>query len=225
MFMTRASHLRVVLLAFFAVFMADMGRSAEPLETNLARFPQSIDPKCNFGRAKLYDECSSQQAIFDTALKAANEQGKTLLVSYGAEWCIWCHVFDQYLLGAHTIMEYRYSDPGEKLYYEITRFERPNADPSLEALFLKHFAEKNLVVVHIENRFSPDGLGVLERASAVDHFSGGIPFIFTVDRSGTYASALNSTLVETRRDTEDWYRGYNRNGLVAELKRMILAAQ
>lgn len=199
--------------------------SKEAAASNLVKFPQSINQDCNFGRAKLYDECGSQMEIFDEALRVANEQGKTLLVSFGAEWCIWCHVFDEYLVGSHTEMEYRYSNPGEKIYYEVTRFERPETDPSEEANNLKVFAEKSFVIVHIENQFSPDGFSVLERSNAVDQFYGGLPFIFTVDRNGQYAAALISKQVETRRDTDDWYRGYDRSRLTIELTKMIEAAK
>lgn len=221
-------HQKLTIGAVIVFGLAVAANASSPKEapgSNLVKFPLTIDPECNFGRAKLYDECGSQLEIFEEALKVANERGKTLLVSFGAEWCIWCHVFDEYLVGSHTVMEYRYSDPGEKIYHEVTRFERPESDPTQEANDLKTFVEESFVIVHIENRFSPDGFSVLERSNAVDHFSGGLPFIFTVNRNGQYAAALNSKQVETRRDTFDWYRGYDRNRLTEALTKMIEAAQ
>ena len=60
-----------------------------------ASYPLALDPTCRAGQAKLYDECGDQLALFDTAFEAATHDGKVLLVSYGAEWCVWCHVFDR----------------------------------------------------------------------------------------------------------------------------------
>lgn len=195
------------------------------IELNLITYPQTFDSKCNYGRAKLYDECGSQIDLFNEALGAANEQGKVLLVSYGAEWCIWCHVFDEYLTGSHTVMNYQYSNPGEKIYTEVTRYERPDYDPEEEAEELRGFSAENFVLVHIEDHFSPDGFNVLEQTLAVEHDTGGLPFIFTVTRDGEFAASLNPTSVETRRDTADWYRGYDRNALIVELSAMIEAAR
>ena len=194
-------------------------------EANLIKFPQSIDPNCNRGRAKLYDECGSQLDIFNNALQVANQQNKTLLVSYGAEWCIWCHVFDQYVIGAHTRMAYRYASPGETSYNGVTLLEKPKYNPSQEAYALKKFVADNFVIAHIESYFAPDGQNVLVKSQANAHFSGGLPFIYTVNQNGEFAASLNSQLVETRRDSEDWYRGYDRINLITELTKMLKQAR
>jgi len=38
---------------------------------------------------------ADQLAIFNEAFERAQAEGKILFVNYGAEWCVWCHVFDQ----------------------------------------------------------------------------------------------------------------------------------
>ena len=60
-------------------------------------FPTSLDKTCRDGRAKTYDQCGDQFAMYEDAFAAAQEEEKVLLVSLGAEWCVWCHVF------AHTV--------------------------------------------------------------------------------------------------------------------------
>lgn len=198
---------------------------AEATAEKLRKFPQEIDKSCNYGRAKLYDACGSQIAHFDEALRAANQAGKTLLVVYGAEWCIWCHVLHRHLTGAHSLMFYRYGAPDEKTYDDVLRFERAATDPTKHARDLRDFAADTFVVAHIEGNFSPDGGDVLHRAGAMAHFSGGIPFVFTVTAQGQYAAHLPSDRVETSRENDDWYRGYDRKALMQELTRMQRAAQ
>lgn len=56
-------------------------------------FPKALDKDCRDGRAKTYDQCGDQFALFEEAFATAQAQEKVLLVSLGAEWCFWCHVF------------------------------------------------------------------------------------------------------------------------------------
>ncbi|MEL6520263.1 MAG: thioredoxin family protein [Pseudomonadota bacterium] len=192
----------------------------------LTKYPESIDPSCNYGRAKLYDECGSQLELFEEALAAANRQRKTLLVSYGAEWCIWCHVFDKHLSGSHTIMRYRYAEPGDRTYEDVTLFEFSNVDTPDEAMRLHSYSAKTFVIVHIESWFSADGDAVLDVTAALPNYSGEIPFVFSVNRDGKFAASLHSSTVETRRDNAiSWYRGYDRPNLISELERLHQMAQ
>ncbi len=188
--------------------------------------PAEIERNCRGGRAALYDECGSQTKLFRRALSVANAEGKTLLVSYGAEWCIWCHVFDAYIAGNHTRMTYRFSDPGDAETEQVTLNERPREDPAPDAAALHQFVADHFVLVHIEDYHSADGYDVLLQSGADAAFVGGLPYIFTVAPDGQYAAKLKSSSVETRRDGWiDWYRGYDRAGLMAELARMDAAAQ
>ena len=183
-----------------------------------ANFPATLDSDCRDGRAKLFDECGDQFTHLDAGLRHAQETGKTLLVSYGAEWCIWCHVLHKYLAGEHGRFDYDFVlDDGYHLRTPL--FERAGTDPAAGADALAHFASENFVLVHVENRFAPNGAAVLDRLGASEHFGGGLPFTFTVV-DGHYGQTLHSSEFETRRDTDDWFRGYDRAALLAALREL-----
>lgn len=208
----------------FPVIWASLWATALQAQ-DITIYPTEIARNCNGGRAVLYDECGKQVTLFKQALRQANADGKTLLVSYGAEWCIWCHVFEQYIKGEHTDMTYRFGDPGDRDYEQVTLDERPDEDPAAAASALTAFVAEHFVLVHIDDQHAPDGYEVLIQTGAEASFNGGLPYIFTVTPKGDYAAHLNSNSVETRRDgLFDWYRGYDRAGLTAELDRMRLAA-
>ncbi len=212
----------MLLIALSTVFSHPVLATAQEITI----LPATVERSCRGGRAALYDECGSQTKLFRQALSVANTEEKTLLVSYGAEWCIWCHVFDQYITGNHTRMTYRFSDPGAAETEEVTLNERPREDPAAEAAALRLFVADHFVLVHIEDYHSADGYDVLLRSGADAAFDGSLPYIFTVTPDGQYAAKLKSSSVETRRDGwSDWYRGYDRAGLTAELARMDAAAQ
>ena len=72
--------------------------SAAPLaeaETGglVVSYPEALDPSCLDGRAKTYDQCGDQFALYQQAFETAQAHEKVLLVSLGAEWCFWCYVF------------------------------------------------------------------------------------------------------------------------------------
>ena len=181
-------------------------------------FPVNLDPECRDGRAKLFDECGDQFAHLQAGAALASETGRTLLVSYGAEWRIWCHVLHKYLAGEHDRFFYDFVlDDGYHLQTPL--FERAETDPRAQAKALERYAAENFVLVHIENRFSPNGHDVLASLGALEHFNGGLPYTFTVV-DGRYRQTLYSSDVETRRDTDDWFRGYDRQALLAALKRL-----
>lgn len=175
---------------------------------------------CRGERAKLYDECGSQVALYETAMQRARDEGKVLLVSYGAEWCIWCHVFESYVMGEHTEFTHTYSDQSDQQRYTSTLFERPTDSPVLMASIIRDFVAERFVLVHIENRYSADGAEVLALSEADEAFWGGLPFIYAVDAQGQFVGEFSSTLTETRRDTGDWYRGYDRGLMQKELQRL-----
>lgn len=60
---------------------------------SVTTYPISLDTECRDGRAKTYDQCADQFELYQNAFNAAQEEEKVLLVSLGAEWCVWCHVF------------------------------------------------------------------------------------------------------------------------------------
>lgn len=208
-------------IATFSGFFASHALAADPLTA----LPETPIQGCRGGKAKLYDECHAQAPIFDKALRTARGQGKVLLVSYGAEWCIWCHVFHAYVTGRHGSFTHPYSDEDNTKRYSATIHERAESDPSGPASDLAAFVAENFVLVHIDSRYADDGWDVLDAAGATDGYGNWLPYIFTTDAEGQFAAALVSERVEIRRDTDDWFRGYDRDRLTAELSRMKEAAQ
>jgi len=92
--------------------------------------------------------------------------------------------------------------------FTATLYERQQADVSTEAAALQRFVAENFVIAHIDAQYAPNGQAVLKQTGA--DYPSGLPFIFTVDAQGRRAAELDHDLVETRRDTDDWYHGYHR---------------
>lgn len=185
----------------------------------VTHLPAKLDPKCRNGEARIYDECGSQLALFEAARAEAARSGKVVLVSLGAEWCIWCHVFDAHLGGRTG--RFRYPVHGD----EVTLVERSGEGVLLDAKALNDFAAKTFVLVHIEGDHAPDGVQVLQASGVdVDEIKG-YPYIFTVDADGRFAAAFDHDSAEVRREVPlDWYRGYDRKSLLKHLAGMRDAA-
>lgn len=98
-------------VAGLIALLAACSQDSENLPRAYVSFPERIDPQCRNGKARVFDECGDQLALFTAALAKANSEGKTLLVEYGAEWCIWCHVFDAHISGEHGEFRYTYGLP------------------------------------------------------------------------------------------------------------------
>lgn len=185
----------------------------------VVHFPASIDRTCRAGDAELYDECGDQMALFRAALAEARRTGKTLVVSYGAEWCIWCHIFDAHLAGATGQYTYRAYDE------RLSMVERAATDVSADARRLNAFAARNLVIAHVEGDHAPGGVDVL-RAVGIDPATvRGYPHIFSVTANGKVAGVFDHDTSEVRRDIPwDLYRGYDRKSLLVQLTQMKTAA-
>ncbi len=194
-------------------------KAVEDEQSNLTRFPQHLDENCRQGMSKIYDECGSQVSIYQAALKEANKTDRMLLISYGAEWCIWCHVFDAYITGKAGQFDYRYDNHRASIH------EGGNDSTTADAATLNQFVNKSFVLAHIEANYTRDGNEVLRYSGALQHFSGALPFIFTTNQQGKWAATLDYHEAEIRRDGPDWFRGYDRRKLLAELQRMSLAAR
>ena len=183
-------------------------------------FPSSIDPQCRAGSAKMFDECGDQLELFNAALARANAEGKVLLVEIGAEWCIWCHVFDAHINGDRGRFRYTYGAPEEPDVRDSRTFTEP-AGPAMDAAdALREFVATHFVVAHIDIQHAPRSDEVLELSGAVDRFRDAVPFVYVVDSRGIFVSEFDHDAVEKRRDTGDWYRGYDRIGLLEQLKAM-----
>ncbi|MEZ5470280.1 MAG: thioredoxin family protein [Marinicella sp.] len=189
----------------------------------IVTFPAAIEPTCREGVAKIYDECGSQQMVLNQALQAAKQTDKTVLISYGAEWCIWCHVFDQYVKGSSREFDYQWQyHDGENLSWSMQ--EKANKNAETEAQALNHYFADNFVLAHIESYYSVDGEQVLfDLGYDVDSIVG-VPLILVLDQNGQIADRMKSSNqligLEIRSDSGREFRGYDRKLLLAELKRL-----
>lgn len=183
-------------------------------------YPERVSDSCREGIAQIYDECSDQTQILNTAIERSQETGKTVLVVYGAEWCIWCHVFDKYVKGHSRKFNYewQYHD-GDNLDWKMR--ERGNKNAKSEAKKLNKFVSENFIVVHIESYRSPNGAeAVRDTGLDPDEFSY-VPVIFSLDSSGDYAAHMLDydaiPGMEIREDRGRDFRGFDRNILLSEL--------
>lgn len=216
---SRGLNKRQLLAALGASSLASPILAAEEAQSaGIIRYPATLDRGCRAGGARLYDECGSQIEIFSAALLRANRLKKTLLVAYGAEWCIWCHVFDAYVEGKYSNFEYKFDGQQASLR------EYGDAALAKEANILHQYVAENFVIADIEGNYSRDGRKVLARSGALSHSDGGLPFIFTVTSQGRWAATFDSRQAETRREGQDWFRGYDRRSLLTQLKLMKAAA-
>ena len=219
---------RISVFLAAAVIGSALARSGDspPLAHAYAGFPLEIDSKCRDGKAQIFDECGDQLALFKTALARANLEHKVLLVEFGAEWCIWCHVFDAHINGEHHRFTYTYGTPDEPESRQTTTFKEGKGADARAANALREFVAANFVIVHIDAAYAPNSDHVLEASGASERYDETLPFIFSVDQRGKFAQKFMSDAVEKRRDTEsDWYRGYDRAGLLARLTSMRDAAR
>ncbi|HEU4779638.1 MAG TPA: hypothetical protein VFS58_07115 [Steroidobacteraceae bacterium] len=188
-------------------------------------YPDKPDPNCRDGKAKLFDECSDQTALFEKARARAQAEGKTLLVEYGAEWCIWCHVFAAHIKGEHGRFRYTYGSAEAPDERDSTTFVEGKWADAKAALELSMFVAENFVLVHIELEHAPNGAAVLELTGAAEHYNNRVPFIYTVDETGRFVARFRHDPAERRRDgILDWYRGYDRTNMIEQLEAMRGAA-
>ena len=215
--------MKAVFAAVVSLMLVACGQADRALA--LVSYPVELDPNCRDGRAKIYDECSNQRDLLNAARARAAEDGKTVLVSYGAEWCIWCHVFDKYIAGEADTFTYTYGEPGAPEKWTDTLFERSATDAAKDAAALKAFVADTFVLAHVNREFAEASDEVLTFTGADIHYPGWIPYIFAIDAEGQYVGQVYHEDVEVRRDTEDWYRGYDRVKLRAILEDLDTRAQ
>jgi len=146
--------------------LAVSGMSAsKPVKNNTAapvlpitHFPNTLSKDCNDGAAKLYDECADQVTILKDALRTARAENKKVLIVYGGEWCIWCHVLDNYFHGKFRSFDYEWrQDDGDIQRWSMR--ERIAPTDVKEARALNRYVANNFVIAHIENVYANgDGL-------------------------------------------------------------------
>jgi Protein of unknown function, DUF255 len=186
-----------------------------PQSGTLQIVPAQVAVQCPQAKQKeqiLFDLCGDQRAFLQEAQRLAKASNKVVLVSYGADWCIWCHVFEAHILGGSGVFTYATPDG------PWTMKEKKNTDNAVQAAALKSFTADHFIVVNIAQETGESGLSVLRDTKAEGQFSGGLPFMYALDQNGHFAGSINSSTVEVRRDGKSPYRGYDRAKLLAALQ-------
>lgn len=191
---------------------------AKPID----QFPAQLDPTCRNGTAQIYDECGSQVKILAAALQRAAATDKQVLVVYGSEWCIWCHVVDRYFHGIYHQFDYAWEVEGAVEHW--TMYERENPKARIEATVLNRFVADHFVVAHIEGTFSDDGIDVMEQTGFDIYGLRAIPLLMVVDDKGQYVAHMADydevEGLEIRQDSGEEFRGFNRRLLLKELLKL-----
>jgi len=153
-------------------------------------------------------------------MKTARKSGKSVLIVYGAEWCIWCHVFDKYVNGESRRFNYKWQyHDGENMTWEM--LEKQNQNAEKQALQLNKYVSENFVIAHIESYYAPNGPQVISNTGYDADKIEGLPFFIVLNSSGRYAGHMRPTdaikNLEIRSDSGEDYRGYDRKILLREL--------
>ena len=213
-----------VIAMFFGLLINFITQAATMLQID--QFPENLSKDCRAGKAKIYDECSSQSEILKAAIKRATETDKSVLVVYGSEWCIWCHVLEKYIQGGSGYFEYEWESEDTTERWPMQ--EKENKRAHIEAAVLNRYVARNFVVAHIEGTFSPDGIEVMASTGFDLSKIRAIPFIMVVDNKGQYVVRMQDydliEGLEIRSDNGEEYRGFNRLVLVKELLKLRKAA-
>ncbi|MEM1438196.1 MAG: hypothetical protein AAF545_06115 [Pseudomonadota bacterium] len=189
--------------------------------------PASVSKDCHGGVARIYDECSDQSELLAEALQLANASGKTVLILYGAEWCIWCHVFDKYVKGQSRRFKYQWQFPdGYEEQWDMR--ERENRQAEAQAKQLNEYVAENFVIFHLEYYFSPNGEAVLASTGFDAASVEVVPQVLVVDGRGTFVAGMDDyssiSNLEVREDSGREYRGFDRPTLLRELVALREAA-
>lgn len=182
-------------------------------------FPKAVNTKCGDGLAQIYDECGNQLDILEQAQKIAHQQNKRVLIVYGAEWCIWDHVFNKHIQGVIGNFNYQWrasSGNFEKWHMK----EKVSSSDYDDAKALNHFVANNFVIAHIEDE-KANGKDVLKKiGNNEDIFF--YPNIMVLDKNGKFVDSLPPTGtidgLQIRQSYGQEYRGYNRKILLEQLQ-------
>ncbi|WP_223789971.1 thioredoxin family protein [Marinicella meishanensis] len=207
---------RLLLVLALCILLGSVAwAQAKPID----QFPAALDPNCRTGTAQIYDECGSQAKILQAALDRAAATGKQVLVVYGSEWCIWCHVLDQYFHGTYHQFDYAWEVEGA--VEQWTMYERDNPKARIQATVLNRFVADTFVVAHIEGTFSADGIDVMADTGFDIYGLRAIPLVMVVDAQGQYVAHMADydqvEGLEIREDSGEEFRGFNRHLLLKEL--------
>lgn len=182
-------------------------------------FPVEINSQCRNGVAQHYDECSDQTAILYSAIEKANATDKSVLIVFGAEWCIWCHVFDKHIQGTNKHFDYQWEQNGYAREWKMQ--EATDATTPKQALALNHYVASNFVVAYIEGHYAPKGGAAIASIGVNPDAVQTYPFFFVLDQQGQYAGHMRAYNaiegLELRESAGKNYRGFDRKILLEQL--------
>ncbi|WP_367111966.1 hypothetical protein [uncultured Psychrobacter sp.] len=186
----------------------------------ITHFPTVVPKDCGDGQAKLYDECANQVDILKSAIVTAKAENKNVLIVYGGEWCIWCHVLDNYFKGKFRAFDYRWRDNYSDVQTWSMR-EKVSQNEIKDAKQLNTYVANNFVVAHIDNSYANgnEAIAITGLDPAEVYF---YPFIVVLDSSGKYVDYMVPTDAikgfEIRESGGEEFRGYNRSILIEQLQ-------
>lgn len=192
---------------------------------SIEHFPQTLSKECRDGLAKLHDECGDQVAIIKNAIEAAKQQNKNVLLIYGGEWCIWCHVLDRYFNGKIQTHDYVWRDSNGDLSEWIMN-ETVSQDDIDNAILLNHYMADNFVIAHIDGDYANgnDALAYVGYHHKIYFY----PTIMALDKQGQFAAMMPpATTIDGlsfRELNGQAYRGYDRKILLQEIQKLHQAA-
>lgn len=186
----------------------------------ITHFPTVIPRDCGDGQAKLYDECADQVNILESAISTANEENKNVLIVYGGEWCIWCHVLDNYFKGKFRTFDYEWRDNYGDIQTWSMR-EQVSSDEINDAKRLNEYVANNFVIAHIDNSYA-NGNEAIEMTGFDPENIYYYPFIVALNSKGKYVGNMEPTSAikgfEIRESGGEEFRGYERSILLEQLK-------
>lgn len=206
------------------IALGALGLSVISFAKPISHFPKTLDQNCDGGLAKLYDECGDQAKILKAAIQEAQKSNKNVLIVYGAEWCIWCHVFDKYLKG--EIGQHQYAWRAEESSTQHERWdmtEHYSEKDKKAAQKLNQFAADNFVIAHIESD-KTNGKAVLESVGVNTSKIYAVPTIIVLNKQGKFGAILPPASMlkglEVRESGGEEYRGYDRTVLLQQLTQL-----